>query len=115
MFMAGTLEANEKQQYDPFLANLLEYYYNHKKLNFLAPIVFILIGGDLFVVTFHGYIKFALRFFSLPFQPFMLKESFLTSFLCAAYFVLVYMHALTYMIVDLFRPYMRGTQAAIFF
>ena len=67
MFMAGSLEANEKQQYDPFLGNILEHYYDHKKYNFVAPIFFILIGAYLFVVTFHGYIKFALRFFSLPF------------------------------------------------
>ena len=69
----------------------------------------------MFYATLIGNIKFGLRFFTMSFYPMMPKETFANSFIANAIIINIWMFALTYEIVDLFRQYFQGTQAAIFF
>lgn len=61
------------------------------------------------IASVQGNIKFGLRFFSLTFYPLVPGETFVNSFMINALLMNIYMHALIYLITDLFRQYIRGT------
>jgi len=94
---------------------MLENTYHTSNWSFISILLFLAIGYYLFMATVQGNIKFGLRFFSLNFYPLVPGETFVNSFMVNAFMMNVYMYALTYWIVDLFRYFLRGTQAAIFF
>ena len=94
---------------------MVENAYNNKNVGFFGVVMFIMIGYYLFFCTVQGNIKVGLRFFSFTFYPLVPQETFMNSFLINAMLMNVYMYSLIYFIVDLFRAFMRGTQAAIFF
>lgn len=114
LFEAGVL-SYEKKQYGQFMNNWFEGLYYSQNWGFLSIVFFIFTGFYLFLATLHGNVKFGLRIFSFTFYPLIPQETFLSAFLVNAILLNVVMCALTYLIVDLFRQFMRGTQAAIFF
>lgn len=83
--------------------------------SFLSSIFFCFFGFYFFYATCLGNIKFGLRFFSLSFYPMVPKETFVSSFIINAILMNVWMIALVYEIIDLFRQYFTGTEAAVFF
>jgi len=113
-WVAGTLRFFEKQ-YDPFMNDWCEDLHQSKNFSFLGPVLFIVIGYYIFACAVHGNIKFGLRFFTLNFYPMVPQETFLNSFLVNSLMLNIYMHSVTYFMCDLFRQYIRGTQASIFF
>ena len=81
----------------------------------MSTIIFCFFGFYMFYATVLGNIKFGLRFFSLSFFPMVPKETFVNSFIANAFVMNIWMVALVYELVDLFRQLFTGTQAAIFF
>lgn len=81
----------------------------------LGVIFYILTGVYLLLAAIHGQIKVGLRFFNFTFYPIIPGETFTNAFFVNALLMNIYMVALTYNMVDLFRWYARGTQASIFF
>lgn len=100
---------------DPFLSNMCEGLSNSKNFGMLGVLVYIMIGFYLFLACVNGQIKLGLRFFQFTFYPLQPGETFVNAFFVNALLMNFYMCALTYNLVDLFRWYTRGTQAAIFF
>lgn len=113
-WVAGTLSA-EGVALSPFLANWFEDLSQSKNFGMLGVILYILVGMYLFMAAVHGQIKVGLRFFNFTFYPLQPGETFVNAFFVNALLMNFYMCALTYNLVDLFRWYTRGTQAAIFF
>jgi len=114
MWVAGTLR-NDYRQLDPYLNNMLETMYHYSNWSFMSILLFLFFGYYMFMCSVQGNIKFGLRFFSLNFYPLVPSETFVNAFMVNAFLMNIYMYSLTYWIVDLFRFYLRGTQAAIFF
>jgi hypothetical protein len=114
LWVAGTLR-NDGRQLDPYLNTMLESIYGTSNWSFMSILVFLFFGYYLLLATMQGNIKFGLRFFSLNFYPLVPGETFVNSFMVNALMMNIYMYSLTYWIVDIFRFYLRGTQAAIFF
>lgn len=114
MWVAGTLRFSGRQM-NPYLNNRIEDMFNSPNTSFIGVIFFIFIGYYMFYATVKGNIKFGLRFFSFTFYPLVPGETFVNSFLINAVLMNIYMHGLIYSIIDLFRQFHRGTQAAIFF
>ena len=81
----------------------------------MATVIFVIIGYYLMMCTMHGNLKVGIRFLSFTFYPLKPHETMINSFVINAMLMNSYMYSLTYYITDLFSPYMRGTQAAIFF
>jgi hypothetical protein len=114
MWVAGTLR-NDNRQLDPYLNQMLDNMYEYSNWSFMSILFFLFFGYYLFFATMQGNIKFGLRFFSLNFYPLVPGETFVNAFMVNAFLMNIYMYSLTYWICDLFRFYLRGTQAAIFF
>mmetsp|Transcript_15652 Transcript_15652/g.23993 ORF Transcript_15652/g.23993 Transcript_15652/m.23993 type:complete len:104 (-) Transcript_15652:155-466(-) len=89
--------------------------YDNANTKFLGILYFICIGLYFFACTFHGNVKFGLRFFSFTFYPLVPQETFMNSFIMNAILMNIYMHSLIYILVNLFRQFTRGSEAAIFF
>lgn len=113
-WVAGALQA-EGVAIQPFISNWFEALSQSKNFGMLGVILYILVGLYLFVAAVHGQIKVGLRFFNFTFYPLQPGETFVNAFFVNALLMNLYMCALTYNLVDLFRWYTRGTQAAIFF
>lgn len=81
----------------------------------MSTIFFSFYGYYMFYCTTVGNIKFGLRFFSLSFYPMVPKETFVSSFIINAILMNFWMVSLIYWLIDLFRQYFTGTEAAVFF
>jgi hypothetical protein len=114
MWVAGSLRSNNKQK-DPWLSTEFDELSRSPNWSFLTTILFCFFGYYLFYATFVGNVKFGLRFFSLSFYPMIPKETFVNAFLINALIINIWMVALTYELVDLFRQLFSGTEAAVFF
>jgi len=75
----------------------------------MATIVFCFFGYYLFYATVIGNIKFGLRFFTISFYPMVPKETFVNSFIVNALSMNMWVVALVYLLVDLFRQFFSGT------
>ena len=102
MWTAGTLRFEGRQK-NPWLSNILDRLLLSKNWSFLATPCFTAFGFYLFYATLMGNIKFGLRFFSLNFYPMVPRETFVNSFVVNAFLMNVWMYALIYELVDLFR------------
>jgi len=114
LWLAGSLRFGIKQV-GLYLNQDVEEFYSGEGSRYLGVILFLLICAYMFLATLHGNIKFGLRFFTFTFYPLVPQETFMNSFLINAFLMNVYMHSLIYLIVDLFRQFVRGTEAAFFF
>ena len=114
MFAAGSVMKDQKAIH-PFLNMRLEKIYQNQNLGFMASVIFVVIGYYLLMCTMHGNLKVGIRFLAFTFYPVKPQETMMNSFLINAMLMNAYMYSLTYYIADIFSPYLRGSQAAIFF
>jgi hypothetical protein len=114
MWTAGTLRYDDKQK-NPWLSTELDNLSRSPNWSFVAVLCFCFFGYYFFLASLVGNIKFGLRFFSLSFYPMVPKETFVNSFIVNALVMNIWMVALTYQSIDLFRQFFTGTQAAILF
>lgn len=75
----------------------------------LGVILYILVGIYLLLAAVNGQIKVGLRFFNFTFYPLQPGETFTNAFFVNALLMNIYMVALTYNLVDMFRWYTRGS------
>jgi len=108
MWVAGTLRF-EDRQHSPWLSTELDNMLRSPNWSFMSIIIFCFFATYLFYATLLGNIKFGLRFFSLSFYPLVPHETFVNSFIINAFLMNLWMHALTFELIDLFRQFFAGT------
>jgi len=99
---------------DAFLNRWLENI-EGSQAGFVATILLILIGWYLMAATQKGVTKLGLRFFFLNFYPIIPKETFVSAFYANALAMNLWSIAVCHLMVDLFRGYLRSTEAALMF
>jgi len=113
IFVYAALKVDDKNV-QPFLNQMLEDMEN-SRAGFFASLFIVLICFYFVFAAARGNVKFGLRFFFISFYPIVPRETFVNSFMANCLIMNVWMFACTQFCIQLFRGYLRGTDAAKIF
>jgi LMBR1 domain-containing protein 1 len=110
IFLYAVLKV-ENKNVQPFLNGVLESL-ETSRASFFATLFIVLFCFYLMFAAVRGNVKFGLRFFFISFYPIVPKETFISSFFANCLIMNVWMFAMMQLCTQLFRGYIRGTDAA---
>ena len=105
---------NDGKHVNAFLNRWLENI-DQSQAGFSASIILIIIGWYLMACTIKGSTKLGLRFFFINFYPVVPKETFVNSLFANNWAMNIWCIAITHLMVDLFRGYLRTSNVALMF